>query len=274
MSVPAADPVAPSESSPQPTADAYAQVPSFEEAWPETPVVLNEDTDDDDALPIGDATPTKPASDGVSAGDTPKPLSRREQERAEHQSAIAAERTRAETIQSQYDELQSAQQVAARAALDALGVSGGEFDRLQNLRLRREPMSFDDDETLDTMLKLREHSDALSALWSKTYREHYATEAKAYAEKHGLDPKVIDGNTGLASIIEHAVTATETRIRQEQSDENTRLRAALKGAEAKAIGATARQPMQGGRSADSLREGSSFDPSKSARQNAELAWGS
>lgn len=193
-----------------------------------------------------------------------------------------AERQRAAAHEAEVQKLTAAQEAARRTVLEKIG-DDQEFERLQNARLRREALSWEEDEKLDTMIQWREHA---SSLWEMTDRALKVARAQAIAsrvEQYGLDRKTaFEADQG--ALLDHVAETVEARVRAEMASEVAELKAQLKGLRTQAKAAT-RAPVVGGSSdpgaltpADTssptdwfrtgLRAGAQRRPGASARRSA------
>jgi hypothetical protein len=128
-----------------------------------------------------------------------------------------AEKQRADEHAGKLSALTAAQEAARKAALDKIG-SDADFERLQNLRIRREPMSYEDDEKLDEMLAWREHASTLWDLTDKAHRTGIAQALGNRVERYGLDKDTAFG-ADLPGLVDHVAERTELRVRKETADE-------------------------------------------------------
>lgn len=221
---------------------------------------------DDEASPEESAGPDATASGAASKpGETPG-LSRRGaaaailEKDAEIERLVAertAEKARAEQAAARVAALERGQDEARKAALSKIG-DDAEFERLQQARLRNRTLSYEEDERLDGMLAWREHA---SVLWELADKAHRVGMAKAVAERadeYGLDKDTAFGSD-LAGLLDHAVAATEARVKAESAEKIAALEAELKGLRPRGAAGRTVAPTTGGSSAPGGHAGSPGD---------------
>jgi hypothetical protein len=193
-----------------------------------------------------------------------------------------AEKERAAAHEAEVKNLTAAQEAARRTVLERIG-DDKDFERLQSARMRREALSWEDDEKLDQMIQWREHA---ATLWEMTDRSLKVARAQAISsrvEQYGLDRKTaFEADQG--ALLDHVAETVEARVRAETANEIAELKTQLKGYRTQAKAAT-RAPVTGGASdpggmtpADpgsptdwfrtGLRAGAQRRPGASARRSA------
>lgn len=128
-----------------------------------------------------------------------------------------AERSRAAEHASKLQELTAKQEAARKTVLERIG-SDADFERLQTRRIRREPMSYEDDERLDAMLDYREHASTLWEMTDQAHRVGIAQGLGTLVEQLGLDKKTAFG-ADLPGLVAHVNERAEARVRAETADE-------------------------------------------------------
>jgi hypothetical protein len=168
-----------------------------------------------------------------------------------------AEKQRADDAAARATALEQGQEAARRAVLDKIG-DDKDFAELREKRVRNRSMSYEEDERLDSMLKAREDA---HIYWELAERGHKVAMAKALgarAEHYGLDRETVFGSD-LPTIVDHAVAATEVRVRREEAEKRADLERELKGLRPRAAAARTRAPTVGGASGPGGASGSMPD---------------
>lgn len=213
-----------------------------------------------DRPPSGDEPPEESApSAGASKPDEPGAPSRRgaAAKISEQQSEIdrlvferEAERARLADTEARVKAQDAARERARTAALSKIG-DDQEFAALANKRMRGEVLSYEDDEKLSSMLAWREHAADLWEMADRAHKTALASRVGDRAEKYGLDRDTAF-NADVADLLDHAVSVTEARVRNEQANQIKELQAELRGLRTR--GAAAAAPTVGGASDGSARD--------------------
>jgi hypothetical protein len=249
----------PAESS-APAADPAESLGSLEDAFradPSGAALKGRGPDVSVASDDEGAPPEESAPDGASkpGGQEGQPSSRRGAARAiaDRDAEIErlalerlAEKERADQAAAQVADLEKRQAEARASALQRIG-DDSEFQRLQDARLRNRTLSYEEDARLDEMLSWREHA---AELWDLAEKGHRVQMAKAIGdrcERYGLDRGAIFG-AQLPEIVDHAVSATEARVRAESANRIAELEAEIRGLRPRAAALTRPAPTTGGAS--------------------------
>lgn len=170
-----------------------------------------------DAVKPGESPPEAGAEPGLSRRGAAKALSEKDRELADMKAKWEADQRAVAERDGRLKELTAKQKASQDFVLSKIG-KDEDFERLQSARMRREWMSAEDDDALDTMLLWREHAGAIWDLADSGHRKMLARDLDEVVSQYGLDRKTAFGATAPA-LAAHVAETVEKRVRGEVADE-------------------------------------------------------